>query len=106
MVERSNWYYPKYNLVITRLVGTSTVDDLKKNIQEHMQIPGVRPDFKLLQDHREAIIKLNYDEIKDLVSFTLNESPLLPKNVATLIKTPLMFGITRMAGAVFEEIGI
>ncbi len=106
MVEKFNWYYPQYNFVITRLVGAPTVDDLKDLIREHAQIRGLQPDFKLLQDHREAIIKLSYNDMEDLASFVLSESLIRPKIVATLIKTPLLYGITRMAGAGFEKIGI
>ncbi len=106
MVEKFNWYYPKYNFVITRLVGAPTIDDLKYLMKEHTQIRGLQPNFKLLQDHREAIIKLSYDDMEDLASFLLSESLIRPKNVATLIKTPLLFGITRMAGPGFEKIGI
>jgi hypothetical protein len=106
MSELSYWYYPEHDLVVTKIVGNPTLEELRKFIQETARDPRLRPGLKILQDNRDASINLSYDEITSLAAFVKSVSKNIPRASAILIKNPMMFGITRQASVGFEDIGV
>lgn len=100
------WVLPEHRLVVRQMVGAVTVEQAIDTAHAALDHPDYRPGFVTLQDNRLAHVQFSGPELRRVAAALQLRRKDLGEvgRMALLLDSPLAWGITRMAGVIFERL--
>lgn len=100
------WVLPEHRLVVRQMVGPVTVSQAIETAVAALDHPDYRPGFVTIQDNRLAHVQFSGAELRRVAdALQLRREELTETGrMALLLDSPLAWGITRMAGVIFEGV--